>query len=52
MSWECGCDGRRTALNAWIPGLGDKVATIAEPVKELAPYFAFGALLGLLGGVK
>lgn len=29
----CGCEQRRARLNDWRPGLGDRVAFIAEPVK-------------------
>lgn len=32
----CGCQERRDALNEWRPGLGDRVATVAEPVKQAA----------------
>ena len=31
----CGCDQRRNRLNDLRPGLGDKVATVAEPIKEM-----------------
>lgn len=30
----CGCTARKNALNTAIPGLGDVVATVAEPVYE------------------
>ena len=30
----CGCEERQAALNEWRPGLGDRVATIAQPIKE------------------
>lgn len=30
----CGCEQRRNRLNDLRPGLGDKVATVAEPIKE------------------
>lgn len=30
----CGCEQRRSALNDLRPGLGDAVATVAEPIKE------------------
>lgn len=30
----CGCQGRRDALNDRVPGLGDAVATVAEPIKR------------------
>lgn len=30
----CGCDRRRARLNAALPGLGDAVAVVAEPIKE------------------
>jgi hypothetical protein len=30
----CGCEERRSRLNDFRPGLGDKVATVAEPIKE------------------
>lgn len=30
----CGCEQRQAALNELRPGLGDRVATIAQPVKE------------------
>ncbi len=30
----CGCEQRRSRLNTLRPGLGDKVATVAEPIKE------------------
>lgn len=31
---ECGCAARRARLNELRPGLGDRVATVAEPIKE------------------
>lgn len=31
----CGCEARRQRLNGWREGLGDQVATVAEPVKEM-----------------
>lgn len=30
----CGCDRRRRRLNELRPGLGDRVAMVAEPIKE------------------
>lgn len=30
----CGCDQRRRRLNDLRPGLGDTVATVAEPIKK------------------
>lgn len=30
----CGCEQRRSRLNDLRPGLGDAVATVAEPIKE------------------
>ena len=30
----CGCDRRRDRLNEVREGLGDAVATVAEPIKE------------------
>ena len=30
----CGCEQRQAVLNEWRPGLGDTVATIAQPIKE------------------
>lgn len=35
---ECGCEKRRNALNARIPGLGDAVQTIAEPIAQTIGY--------------
>lgn len=32
----CGCEQRQERLNDWRPGLGDRVAVFAEPVKALA----------------
>lgn len=31
----CGCQARREWLNERHEGLGDRVATVAEPVKEM-----------------
>lgn len=31
----CGCEARRSRLNEVRPGLGDRVATVAEPIKEM-----------------
>ena len=44
----CGCDQRREMLNMWIPGLGDKVASIAEPVKAMVPHFVAGVALAAI----
>jgi hypothetical protein len=30
----CGCERRQAALNGVRPGLGDRVATVAQPIKE------------------
>ncbi len=30
----CGCEQRRNRLNEFRPGLGDAVATVANPIKE------------------
>lgn len=30
----CGCQQRQEALNEWIPGLGDAVKVVADPVYE------------------
>jgi hypothetical protein len=30
----CGCEQRQAALNDYRPGLGDRVATVAQPIKE------------------
>lgn len=34
MTGDCGCAARRAWLNDRVPGLGDHVATVAEPIKE------------------
>lgn len=31
---SCGCAARKSWLNRQVPGLGDRVATVAEPIKE------------------
>lgn len=31
---DCGCRARQEWLNEHVPGLGDRVATVAEPIKE------------------
>jgi len=31
---DCGCAARQAWLNERVPGLGDQVATVAEPIKE------------------
>lgn len=31
---DCGCRARKQWLNERVPGLGDQVATVAEPIKE------------------
>ncbi len=31
---DCGCAARQAWLNERVPGLGDRVATVAEPIKE------------------
>lgn len=30
----CGCKARQAALNSAVPGLGDRVAVVAEPIYE------------------
>jgi hypothetical protein len=30
----CRCEQRQAALNEFRPGLGDRVATVAQPIKE------------------
>lgn len=30
----CGCEQRQADLNEFRPGLGDRVATVAQPIKE------------------
>ena len=30
----CGCKARQEALNGMVPGLGDRVAAVAEPIKK------------------
>lgn len=30
----CGCEQRQSRLNELRPGLGDAVATVAQPIKE------------------
>lgn len=34
MDGDCGCAARRARLNDWEPGLGDRVAEIADPIYE------------------
>lgn len=31
---DCGCKARQAWLNERVPGLGDSVALVAEPIKE------------------
>lgn len=31
---DCGCRARQEWLNSQVPGLGDAVAVVAEPIKE------------------
>lgn len=31
---DCGCAARRAWLNSRVPGLGDAVAVVAEPIKK------------------
>lgn len=30
----CGCERRQAALNEFRPGLGDRVAQVAQPIRE------------------
>ena len=30
----CGCEARKAALNGAVPGLGDRVASVADPIYE------------------
>jgi hypothetical protein len=34
MAGGCGCSARRDWLNGRLPGLGDRVARVAEPIYE------------------
>jgi len=35
---DCGCAKRQAALNAAIPGLGDAVKVVADPVADVIGY--------------
>lgn len=37
-SRDCGCAGRQAALNAAVPGLGDAVKVVADPVADIIGY--------------
>lgn len=43
----CGCDRRRARLNDLRPGLGDALATVAEPIKEA--YMRSGPFIAIAG---
>jgi hypothetical protein len=45
----CGCEQRQAALNNYRPGLGDKVATVAQPIKEFLMQIKLSAVLTILG---
>lgn len=45
----CGCDRRRSRLNELHDGLGDAVATVAEPIKEA--YMKSKPAIAILGFV-
>lgn len=32
---DCGCEKRRDALNAFVPGLGDQVKLILQPIQPV-----------------
>jgi hypothetical protein len=46
----CGCEQRQAALNNYRPGLGDKVATVAQPIKETLMQKPMVAVAGFLVG--
>lgn len=35
---DCGCAARQAALNAAVPGLGDAVKVVADPVADIIGY--------------